>query len=655
MAEQEQKYYTSIFTKTDTAGTGKIDGKQAVALFRTSGVQVQILKQIWSLATPNMEDHLDKNRFFVALKLIALAQAGKSVSIQLLHEKTGLPTFEGIELPSVPDEWEISENELGVYSNGFKKLSGDKGYLTGSESKELLQRTQFSPPVLKKIWTLVGLDTSGSMNQEQFVVAMQLIAKIRAGVEAPEALPQSLDRILNKPKEPAVSPVKEEVKKIEVPKLKDPEAHTDVPKPQSKSTFGANCEENPKLLTSRSQVIEYEKHIKDQERSLKEKTNVLKIIVELLDIDEAELELIKEKNKILEGKLKECEEVYQKTQHKVSKAKEKLIKELTESTEISKKLKKENTALQEKLDSMKNQPPQKIPMQPVETKSALKPNAGFDMNSFFKDPLPSSSSYQTDGSKRESAYTTATTPAAESPISFSLPDKSELPRNEYKSESIPEPKEEKKVIDDKFPFKTGPTFFTQPETAFIASASVQKSSKTEPKYEEKVSKSESIPQFKMELKTSKFEDDIFAGLDKLKSEVKPPVQIKKPRSSSSSGSDDPKNKAQPNANFGFKFNAEIEKKVEMPTAFESKPDPFAPKPNNFDLKQNNFEVKPNAFDLKPGNFEFKPENVAFPAQFDGFNKGFAFPNSTPSFDSDFFKMDTQAIKAKGKSRELEFD
>ena len=47
MAEQiEQKYYTNLFTKTDSSGSGKIDGKQAVLLFRTSGVQVQTLKQI---------------------------------------------------------------------------------------------------------------------------------------------------------------------------------------------------------------------------------------------------------------------------------------------------------------------------------------------------------------------------------------------------------------------------------------------------------------------------------------------------------------------------------------------------------------------------------------------------------------------------------
>ena len=654
MAEQlEQKYYTSIFARADTQGTGRIDGRQAVALFRTSGVEVQTLRQIWSLATPSQEDHLDKNRFFVALKLIALAQSGHSVSIQLLHEKTSLPKFEGIELPRIADGWEVGESELGVYINGFNKLSGDKGYLTGSESKELLLRTQFTPLLLKKIWTLVGMNSSENMSQDQFIVAMQLIAKIRAGVEAPDTLPLSLDRIINKPKPQVISPVKEERKGIEVPRLKDPEAHTDLPRPQSKSTFGVNCDENPKLLTSRSQVIEYEKHIKDQERGLKEKNNVLKTIVELLEIDGAELEIMKEKNMILSQKLKESEDIFQKAQHKVNKAKDKVIKELTQSNKISKKLKKENRVLQEKIDLMKNNPQQKFPEESAENKPMPKADTGFGTNNSFKDK-------QNAGYKKETIFATATT---ESAINFPLSNKSECTENGYKTEPITDTKEERKVIEDKAPFLAKPGFLSQPNANFMEGVSVPKLLKTEFKFEDKSSssKKENIPQVKMELKASKFDDDIFAGLDQPKLEVKQPVPTKYPDLNSSSSSDDPSDIAQPNPNFGFKFSGEIEKKIEK-RAFKSNSNDFdkklnsvEPKPNTFDPQPNSVEVKSNTFDFKPDNFEFKPENIAFPAQFDGFNSGFSFPSSSPSFDSDFFKMDTQAIKTKGNTRELEFD
>ena len=75
------------------------------------------------------------------------------------------------------------------------------------------------------------------MNQDQFIVAMQLIAKSRAGIEIPDILPPSLEKLINKPKviessktelpklEVLASPPKEEIKRPEVPKLKDPEPH----------------------------------------------------------------------------------------------------------------------------------------------------------------------------------------------------------------------------------------------------------------------------------------------------------------------------------------------------------------------------------------------------------------------------------------------
>lgn len=627
MADLEQKYYTSIFAKTDLAGTGKIEGKQAVTLFRTSGVPIQILKQIWSLATPNQEDHLDKNRFFVALKLIALAQEGKPVSIQLLHEKIALPRFEGIDLPVASDEWEIAGNELVVYENGFNKLSGGNGYLTSSESKELLQRTQFAPHVLKKIWTLVGLDNSHNMNLEQFMVAMQLIAKIRTGVEAPEVLPGSLEKLLHKNKsadkpkvanlmEVEVKHVEEKVKHVDVPKLKDPEPHSERPIPVSKMTFGVNYSDSPKL-TSRSQN-EIEKHIKEQEKALKERTNTLKNICELLEFDLAELDLLKEKNKILEEKVKESETHYKKVQTKVGKAKEKLLKELTDSQNLIKNLKKENEKLQKEGQNVKSQRNSEVSSKEV---SLPKANAGFDMDSFFKTPLPSSQSANKGSSDRD----------------ISSPFESEV-----KGAPVPF-KEEPKLVnppEEKKPKVEKPTFnadYFSAESAFPMKS--EEKAKKDPvpamKFEEKP-KNDPVPQMKFEEKVinkpgppmtfdpkpSKFEDDIFAGLDSSHSgAVKvSEAAVKQQIYSSSSSSEENEKKPQAKVEFGFKFSENIEKTSESPSTFD-----------------------------------FKPGNMAFPAQFDGFNKGFSFPNANPTFDSDFFKMDTQAIKSKGKPRDLEFD
>lgn len=588
MAESpEQKYYNHVYQKTDSSSSGKIEGRQAVALFRTSGVAVQTLKTIWELATPNKEDYLDKNRFFIALKLIALAQEGRPVNLQMLHEKVGLPKFEGIELPELPDEWEVGEKESEVYLSGFKKLSGDKGFLTPAESKELLQRTQFSPDVLRKIWNAVGLG-NGNMNSEQFMVSMQLIAKARGGIEIPEKLPASLERILNKkPKEVSKNP---EIR------VKDPEPKMDTPKPISQSTLGDDFE-SPKKASTVIVKINTEKFIKEKEKIFKEKTNMLKSICELMEVDETELELVKEKNKILEEKLRESNEAFEKMKKKIVKAKDKFELAVGETHGQVEKLQKENTELKKKLSeaahrhvdppvfkpvetpvlkhvdppAFKAEPaekPQPIPVKVPERQSdenkIPKKDIGFEFDSFFKDPLPSSSK------PAETKKVVETHPVT--------------PPNDFFSQKI-DPKPESSLFpqDEKPKPKTENSLFPSEVSASM--------------------KFDNFPQVKPR------SDDIFASLDPA-----PPAHVGKMKKDSSSSEDEPK----PKAEFGFRFSEDFEKKIEKP-------------------------------------IEFKPEPASFNAGFGDFSKAFNFAGGMPSFDDNFFKMDTKPVQSKGKTKDIEFE
>ena len=583
MAENlEQKYYNSIYTKTDPTGSGRIEGRQAVALFRTSGVPVPTLKTIWELATPNKEDYLDKNRFFIALKLIALAQEGKPVSLQVIHEKVGLPKFEGIELPAPSDDWEVGENESTVYLNGFKKLSGDKGFLTQAESKELLQRTQFPPEVLKRIWLLIGLG-SGNMNADQFVVAMQLIAKARGGVEVPEVLPQSLDKILNK------KVVKEEVKKPEM-RLKDPESHVDVPRPVAQATLGDDYE-SPKKPQTVTVKIDTEKFIREKEKILKEKTNMLKSICELILVDEAELELVKEKNKILEEKIKESHDNFEKIKKKVAKAKEKFESVLVETNNELEKLKKENINLKNrpveirevKPAEVPKPEPAKVPQRPSEEYKMPKKDIGFEFDNFFKDPLPSK--------PKEEEKPQAAIPK---PDLFQSPPVPSMP-----------------------PVPTVPTVSTTPSVPSLSSIPdsnlfpVERTSEKIELKKPEPAKTNLFPEFSMNFEgfnqPKPRKDDVFASI-----EPNPPAK-EKPKMKSSSSDEEVK----PSAEFQFRFSEDLEKKVEK-------------------------------------NVELKPEPLGFNAGFGDFGKGFNFAGSTPSFDDNFFKMDVKPVQNKAK-RDLEFD
>lgn len=47
LTDKERGYYSNLISKMEPDGSGRINGKQAVAFFKTSGVNVNMLKSIW--------------------------------------------------------------------------------------------------------------------------------------------------------------------------------------------------------------------------------------------------------------------------------------------------------------------------------------------------------------------------------------------------------------------------------------------------------------------------------------------------------------------------------------------------------------------------------------------------------------------------------
>jgi hypothetical protein len=52
-----------------------IGGQAAVEFFLTTGLEINLLKEIWSISSP--DDKMDISQFYVALRLIAMYQSGE--------------------------------------------------------------------------------------------------------------------------------------------------------------------------------------------------------------------------------------------------------------------------------------------------------------------------------------------------------------------------------------------------------------------------------------------------------------------------------------------------------------------------------------------------------------------------------------------------
>ncbi|KAJ3205394.1 hypothetical protein HDU67_008882, partial [Dinochytrium kinnereticum] len=95
---EEAAAFAALFKIADADGAGLIPVQSAVPFLLKSKLPQNMLSEIWLQAAPEPEG-LRPPAFFKIMKLIALCQHQKPVSIQFLATKTPLPILEGISLP----------------------------------------------------------------------------------------------------------------------------------------------------------------------------------------------------------------------------------------------------------------------------------------------------------------------------------------------------------------------------------------------------------------------------------------------------------------------------------------------------------------------------------------------------------------------------
>uniref|UniRef100_A0A3B3Y3A0 EH domain-containing protein n=1 Tax=Poecilia mexicana TaxID=48701 RepID=A0A3B3Y3A0_9TELE len=77
----------------DPENTGKVGPTEAALFLKKSGLPDSTLGKIWDLADPEGKGYLDKQGFYVALRLVACAQSGQEVSVSSINQTVPPPQF----------------------------------------------------------------------------------------------------------------------------------------------------------------------------------------------------------------------------------------------------------------------------------------------------------------------------------------------------------------------------------------------------------------------------------------------------------------------------------------------------------------------------------------------------------------------------------
>lgn len=217
---EENMFYNKLYNTLDNNNQGIIMGKPAANFMKTSGLDKNILKKIWLIAAQNSNSQMDKEEFFVAMRLIALAQNNMPFSEENIEKNYPIPPLpkfnlnisennnfninqinknESKNINTTYSIYNLSEKEKINYKNifdnhkesNFERISAHNAILIWQDRNADGQTIRAVANLIKP------LENKGFLNLKEFQVACHLI-NISEEIFLPEKLPLTLVNFLGR-------------------------------------------------------------------------------------------------------------------------------------------------------------------------------------------------------------------------------------------------------------------------------------------------------------------------------------------------------------------------------------------------------------------------------------------------------------------------
>uniref|UniRef100_A0A3B4XJC3 Epidermal growth factor receptor pathway substrate 15 like 1 n=1 Tax=Seriola lalandi dorsalis TaxID=1841481 RepID=A0A3B4XJC3_SERLL len=190
--------HVCVCFEVDPGNTGRVGPTEAALFLKKSGLPDITLGKIWDLADPDGKGYLDKQGFYVALRLVACAQSGQEVSSSSLNLTVPPPKFDtsspSLSTASASSElhWAVRPEEKSKFDGIFESLAPVNGLLSGEKVKPVLINSKLPLDILGKVWDLSDIDKDGHLDKDEFAVAMHLVYRALEKEPVPALLPSAL-------------------------------------------------------------------------------------------------------------------------------------------------------------------------------------------------------------------------------------------------------------------------------------------------------------------------------------------------------------------------------------------------------------------------------------------------------------------------------
>jgi len=160
---------------------------------KSSNISPEKMTEIWKIVNPNNKS-MNKNTFFIMLRLISMAQAGHAPHLATALSQRIFPMVKinGVIVRShIYYDFVITREIEGLYKGIFERLT-KSFFLSALEAKNFFQQSNLSVPDLALIWSNSDVDGDSMLSFAEFCVAMYQVHGKLAGEPIPDGLPQPL-------------------------------------------------------------------------------------------------------------------------------------------------------------------------------------------------------------------------------------------------------------------------------------------------------------------------------------------------------------------------------------------------------------------------------------------------------------------------------
>ncbi|EDV22349.1 uncharacterized protein TRIADDRAFT_58856 [Trichoplax adhaerens] len=180
--------YENYYRQMDPNGTGKIAAVDLVPTLKKSNLKESVLHQIWELGDSSKDGYLNKKSFCIVLKLIALAQCGRDFSLSNVNFPAPPPDLDN---PTFYNQYSNCTNPTvpGIGLNR-KALSGSLDNISWGIS--IFLKSKLPQDTLSLIWDTCDFEKDGTLDKEEFILAMYFISNAVKDKPIPKRLPQEL-------------------------------------------------------------------------------------------------------------------------------------------------------------------------------------------------------------------------------------------------------------------------------------------------------------------------------------------------------------------------------------------------------------------------------------------------------------------------------